>query len=176
MEDGEIEVVRPGKSRRKRESSALQDLGAALVKFPPDRVRAMDLPDVLRGAVLEAQQITSRGALRRQLQYIGRLMRAVDPAPINAQLAAMRGESDRARADFHALERWRERLLDDDGAVTEWLESHPGADVQHLRQLIRSARREAAEGKPPRSRRALFRFLAGSLPGGPQAVTEPDAD
>ncbi|AHE99161.1 ribosome biogenesis factor YjgA [Thioalkalivibrio paradoxus] len=177
MREDDLESPRrPSRSQRKRESSALQDLGAALVKLPPQRVRAMDLPDTLRAAVLEAQGIASRGALRRQMQYIGRLMRAVDPAPIDAQLAALRGESERARADFHALERWRERLLADDSALTEWLESHPAADAQHLRQLIRNARREAAEGKPPRASRALFRFLAASRPGGAQGLAQPDPD
>ncbi|WP_043739681.1 ribosome biogenesis factor YjgA [Thioalkalivibrio nitratireducens] len=168
--------ARRSKTQLKRESLGLQKLGAELVKLSPERLRRIDLPESLRAAVLDAQHITSRGALRRQLQYIGRLMRGVDPAPIDAQLAALRGESERARADFHALERWRERLLADDAALTEWLESHPAADAQHLRQLIRNARRGAAEGRPPRASRALFRFLAASRPGGAQALAEPDPD
>lgn len=150
----------PSKSQRKRESSALQDLGKALVQLPIERVQKLDLPDALRAAVLEAQRITSHGALRRQMQYIGRLMRDVDPDPIVEQLAAIRGASDTAKAEFHTLERWRERLLADDAALTDWLASHPHGDAQQLRQLIRNARREAADGKPPRASRALFRMLA----------------
>jgi ribosome-associated protein len=156
----------PSKSQRKRESSALQDLGKALVKLPTDRVRKLDLPEALRAAVLEAQRINSHGALRRQMQYIGRLMRDVDAEPIVAQLDAIRGASDSAKAEFHALERWRERLLADDGALTDWLAIHPQADAQQLRQLIRNARREATEGKPPRASRALFRMLAEAKDAG----------
>jgi ribosome-associated protein len=162
MHDDEFEDLsaQPSKSQRKRESTALQDLGAALVKLSPERVSRMDLPETVRAAVLEAQRIRSRGALRRQMQYIGKLMRDVDAGPIAEQLAALRGESDRAKAGFRALERWRERLLADDEAVTDWLAHHPDSDAQQLRQLIRNARREAAESKPPRSSRALFRMLA----------------
>jgi ribosome-associated protein len=150
----------PSKSQRKRESSALQDIGKMLVQLPTERVRNLDLPEALRAAVLEAQRISSHGALRRQMQYIGRLMRDVDPEPIVEQLTAIRGASDSAKAEFHVLERWRERLLADDAALTDWLAIHPRSDAQQLRQLIRNARREAAEGKPPRASRALFRMLA----------------
>ncbi len=150
----------PSKSRRKRESSALQDIGRALVQLPADRMRKLDLPEPLRDAVLEARRINSHSALRRQMQYIGKLMRDVDAEPIVEQLAAIQGASDVAKARFHALERWRERLLADDDALTELLVRYPHADVQQLRQLIRNSRRETAEGKPPRSSRALFRMLA----------------
>ena len=148
------------KSQRKRESTALQDIGTELVKLPTERVRSLDLPESLRAAVLEAQRIRSHGALRRQMQLIGKLMRSVDAEPITEQLAALRGESEHVKARFHALEHWRERLLADDAAVTEWQAAHPGSDVQQLRQLIRNARREAAEQKPPRAYRALFRLLS----------------
>ncbi|MCA1788750.1 MAG: DUF615 domain-containing protein [Thioalkalivibrio sp.] len=161
MNDHDIdESPPPSKSQRKRESNALQDLGQALVKLPEDRVRQLDLPDALRSAVLEGQRIRSHGALRRQMQFIGKLMRDVDAEPIARQLAEMRGVSDRSKAEFHALEHCRDRLLADDQALTEWLADHPESDVQQLRQLLRNARKEAAQGKPPRSSRALFRMLA----------------
>lgn len=153
------------KSQRKREMSALQDLGAELVKLAPERLAGLDLPEALREAVLEARRLSSHGALRRQLQYIGKLMRDVDSAPIAAQLAALRGESAAAKAAFHALERWRERLLADDQALTEWLTAHPHADAQRVRQLIRNARRELAAGEPPKSRRELFRLLREAASG-----------
>ena len=170
MDDHDIDdaPAPPSKSQRKRESSALQDLGRALVKLPEDRVRRLDLPDTLRAAVLEAQRIQSHGALRRQMQYIGKLMRDVDADPIAGQLAELRGASDRTKAAFHALEHWRDRLLADDQALTDWLARHPECDIQRLRQLIRNARKEAAQGNPPRSSRALFRMLAqvsGAAPG-----------
>ncbi len=150
------------KSQLKREVEALQDMGKALVDLSKDTLMKMDLPEDLLGAVLEAKRITSHGAIRRQMQYIGKVMRGVDADAIADQLAAIRGESDSAKAEFHALERWRERLLADDNAITEWLGRHPGADAQKLRQLIRNARKEAELGKPPKSSRELFRMLRES--------------
>ncbi len=147
------------KSRRKREMTALQDMGAELVKLPRARLEKLDLPENLLGSLLEAQRLTSHGAIRRQMQYIGKLMRDVEVAPIAEQLAALRGESAAAKAEFHALENWRARLLGEDQALTEWLARYPASDAQQLRQLIRNARKEDAEGKPPRSSRALFRLL-----------------
>lgn len=149
----------PSKSRRKRESTALQNIGKALVQLPTDQVQKLDLPEPVLLAVLEAQRIKSHSALRRQMQYIGKLMRDVDAEPIVEQLAAIHGKSETAKARFHGLERWRERLLADDQALTELLAHHPEADGQQLHQLIRNARRESAAGKPPRSSRALFRML-----------------
>lgn len=147
------------KSQRKREMTALQDMGAALVKLSRGRLEKFELPDNLMSAILEAQRLTSHGAIRRQMQYIGKLMRDVEIEPIAEQLAAVRGESAAAKAEFHGIERWRERLLENDQALTEWLALHPEGDAQQLRQLIRNARKEAAENKPPKSSRALFRLL-----------------
>ena len=150
------------KSRRKRDVEALQSMGGELVKLSADRVKKLDLPDDLRVAVLECQRITSHGALRRQMQYIGKVMRNLEDetvADIGEQLAEIRGESDVAKARFHDLERWRERLIADDGALTDWLNRHPDADAQQLRQLIRNARKEAELGKPPKSSRELFKAL-----------------
>lgn len=149
----------PSKSQRKREANALQDMGKTLVSLSRDRLEKMDLPDALRAEVLEAKRITSHGAIRRQMQLIGKLMRDVDAEAIAEQLAEIRGESNAAKAAFHALEQWRDRLLQDDTAATDWLARHPATDAQQLRQLIRNARREAAENKPPKSSRALFRML-----------------
>ena len=147
------------KTQRKNEMTALQDLGEELVKLSRERLEKMDLPERLLQELLEAQRLTAHGAIRRQRQFIGKLMRDVDAEPIAEQLAAIKGESDTAKAEFHALERWRERLLEDDAALTEWLARHPEADIQQMRQLIRNARKEAAEGKPPKSSRQLFRLL-----------------
>jgi ribosome-associated protein len=147
------------KSQRKREVEALQDMGAELVKLSTDRIKKLDLPDELRTAVLECQRIKSNGALRRQMQYIGKVMRNIDVEPIAEQLAEIRGESNVAKARFHELERWRERLLDSDDVLTDWMTRHPDSDAQQLRQLIRNARKEAELGKPPKSSRELFKVL-----------------
>jgi len=152
----------PSKSQRKRDSDALQDMGRDLVQLSKDQVKKMDLPEELRSAVLECQRITSHGALRRQMQFIGKVMRNIEEQPIIEQLAAIRGESSVAKGEFHALERWRARLLEDDDALTEWLTKHPGGDAQQMRQLIRNARKEAELGKPPKSSRELFKVLRDS--------------
>ena len=153
----------PSKSQLKREAEALQDLGRELVKLSKDQLAKLDIPDVLRGEILEARRITSHGAIRRQMQLIGKIMRDVDPEPIAEQLAEIKGESTAAKAAFHALEQWRDRLIKDDDAITAWLAQHPNTDSQQLRQLIRNARKEASEGKPPKSSRALFRMLRDYL-------------
>jgi ribosome-associated protein len=147
------------KTRRKREMLELQSLGAALVGLPESQLNAMQLESELLLAVLDAKRIKSHEARRRQLQYIGRLMREVDPEPIRARLAAVEGTSAQAAAAHRRLEAWRERLLLDDEALTSFAAEHPGADIQEIRALIRNARKEQKDGKPPRAYRELFRVL-----------------
>ena len=137
----------------------LQALGAALTELPDSQLRKMQLGERLLQAILEAKAIRSHEAKRRQMQYIGRLMREVDAAPIRARLAEVEGHSAQANARHRRLEAWRERLVGDDGALTAFAAEHPGADLQLLRTLIRNARKESAEGKPPRAYRELFRVL-----------------
>lgn len=167
------------KSQRKRESTALQDLGEALVALSADRLARMELPEALRAAVDEARRIRKFGALRRQMQYIGRVMRDLDPAPIRAQFQALEGQSRAHTAWLHRVERWRERLLADDEALGELMARHPGTDAQHLRSLVRAARHETAAGKPPRAFRQLFRVLRDLIPepaGSPAPASEENHD
>jgi ribosome-associated protein len=147
------------KTKRKLEMLELQSLGVALVELPPGQLDTLALPTALAVAVREARRITSHEARRRQLQYIGRLMREVDPEPIRAALAARAGQSTAARARQFRLEAWRNRLLADDAALTEFTRENAATDLQALRTLIRNARREIAEGRPPRAQRDLFRLL-----------------
>jgi ribosome-associated protein len=147
------------RTKKKEAVEELQKLGAALVDLPPVQLGALALPAALLAAVLEAQRITSNGAKRRQLQYIGKIMRKVDPEPVRAALAAIAGQSAAARAQQKRLESWRERLIGDDAALTAFAGAHPGADLQALRALIRNARKEIAESKPPRAQRKLFRVI-----------------
>ena len=156
MEEDEVRI---SKTQRKRESHSLQDIGEELVALSAERLAQVDLPGALRDAVLDAQRISKFGALRRQMQYIGRLMREVDPAPIRERLDAWKGQSTQETARLHQLERWRERLLKDDQAMAEFATAHPRADLQRLRALVRNAQREAAESKPPKSYRELFQAL-----------------
>jgi ribosome-associated protein len=147
------------KTKKKREMHELQALGVALLRLNERELESIAMPEELRRAVLEAKRIKSHEAKRRQLQYIGRLMREIDAAPLRAKLEAIEGSSAQATAHHRRLEAWRERLLEDDEALTAFAAEHPGADMQVLRTLIRNARKEAASGKPPRAYRELFRVL-----------------
>lgn len=150
---------RPSKSRRKRAMHALQDLGAELAALSAERLAGIELPETLREALLEAQRLTRHEARRRQLQYIGRLMRDIEPAPIRAALDALNGASAVEIARQHRLERLRERLLEDESVLTEIGANHPGADLTRIRQLRRGALHEREAGKPPKHYRELFRTL-----------------
>jgi ribosome-associated protein len=155
------------KTKRKKDMLALQDLGKHLAELSPAHLGSITLPEDLKSAVLEARRLKSHEAKRRQLQYIGRLMRDVDAEPIRTQLEALEGQSAQASAAHKRLEGWRERLLADDGALTEFATEHPGADLQALRALIRNARKEQKDGRPPRAYRELFRAIkqcSGSSP------------
>jgi ribosome-associated protein len=147
------------KTKKKREMHELQSLGVALTRLSDSQLESMGISAQLREALLEAKRIKSHEAKRRQMQYIGRLMRELDPAPIRAQLAELEGTSAQANARHRRLEAWRERLLGDDGALTAFAAEYPAADLQVLRTLIRNARREASLGKPPRAYRELFRVV-----------------
>ena len=141
---------------------ALQDLGEALVKLSSERLTKIDIPESLREAVRDAQRMTKRNeALRRQMQYIGRLMRDTDAAPIRAALDAVNGVSRAETARMHRLEQLRERFLADEQVIGEIAEKYPGADLQHLRQIRRNAIREKEQNKPPRSFREIFQILRG---------------
>jgi ribosome-associated protein len=149
----------PSKTQRKKEMHALQDLGAELVELNERELASIDLPEALRDAVLEAQHMTKFEARRRQLQYIGKLMRGVDAEPIRERVAAFKAVSTAQTARLHAVERWRARLLEDENALTELFARYPRADMPRLRTLIRNAREERDASQPPKSFRALFKVL-----------------
>ena len=157
-----MEAEFASRTKKKEHVEELQKLGAALVALAPAQLDALDLPAELDGAVREAQRIRSHEARRRQLQYIGKIMRRVDAAPVRAALAAVAGQSAAARAQQRRREGWRERLIGADAALTEVAAEHPQADLQALRTLIRNARKEIAEARPPRAQRELFRVLRAS--------------
>jgi ribosome-associated protein len=147
------------KTRKKALSHALQKLGVELVELSKERLDSMALPESLAQAIREAQRITAHEGRRRQMQYIGKLMRDIDPAPIQEKLDAWRGQSKAEVARQHGIERMRERLIADDAALTEFAARHPGVDLQTLRVLIRNARREAAESRPPKAFREIFKVI-----------------
>jgi len=150
---------KPSKSALKREMHDLQALGAELVALSTDQLKKIALPDDLLEAVRNAQRYTQHEAHRRQLQYIGKLMRYLDAAPIREAIDEIKGLSAAAIARMHTLERLRSRFLDDEKVIGEIAATYPQADLQHLRQLRRNALKEQEQGKPPRAFRELFRAL-----------------
>jgi ribosome-associated protein len=151
------------KTQRKHEMHALQAIGEELVALPGNRLANINLPDSLRDAIHEARRINQRGARRRQLQYIGRLMRDVDAESIRKQLEEIRGGSAQEVAIMHRAERWRERLLSNDTAISEFVNAFPEVDIQKLRTMLRNAKQEAAAEKPPKFYRALFREIRETM-------------
>ncbi len=158
----EQEYDRPSKSQLKREMTALQKLGEELLAEPKERIKRLPLPEDVRDAILECQAIKSHEGRRRQLQYVGKKMRSLEEeevAAVQRMLDSWRGASKADTAALHALERKRDRLLKDDDALTALLSEYPQADVQQLRTLIRNARKEQAENKPPKAYREIFQVL-----------------
>ncbi|MBL8408506.1 MAG: ribosome biogenesis factor YjgA [Candidatus Accumulibacter phosphatis] len=150
----------PSKTQRKRAMEELQALGEELVELAADRLKKIALPEGLLAAVREARRMSRHDdARRRQLQYIGRLMRDVDPAPIRHALAVVRGESAEETGKLHRLERLRAELLADEKVIYSIASTSPSIDLQRLRSLRRAALLEQAQGKPPRSYRAIFQLL-----------------
>jgi len=149
----------PSKTRRKHEMHALQDLGEALVALDPRRLQKLDLPERLVDAIVQARGIRAHEGRRRQIQYIGKLMRTIDPEPVQAALEDWAKGPREDNARFAALERWRDRLLAEPAALNEFVGAYPQADRRHLESLIHDANLERTRGGPPHRYRELFRQL-----------------
>lgn len=156
----------PSKSQKKREAEALQKLGGELAKLAPDAFdRVTSLPEDIRDAILEYRRLKSFGALRRQMQLIGKLMRRLDYDAVREAIDRATGASRAAAAAHQRAQKLRDVLLTDNDKLTEYVASHPEVDVQQLRTLIRLARKEKEAAKPPKYFRELYRFLhAAELP------------
>jgi ribosome-associated protein len=150
---------RPSKSERKRAMTALQDIGTELVMLNADQLAQFKLPERLVEAIADAQQIRDFEGRRRQMQFIGKLMREVEPAPIQSRLDILRGLAHESTATQHQIERWRERLLVEADALTLFASEYPQGDLQRLRSLISSVKRDQANARPPKNYRELFRAL-----------------
>ncbi len=162
MFDANDDDAKFSKSERKRNDQALQALGTRLLDLAPEQLANLPVADELRDAVNDARRIRSHEAHRRQLQYIGRLMRNLgDPAPLRDALALLDAGHARGVAHQHHLEQWRSRLLDDgDTALATLLRDYPTADRQYLCQLIRQAEQERRLDKPAKAARSIFRYLS----------------
>ncbi len=153
---------RPSKSQLKRDMHVLQALGEDLLTLPANRLEPLQLPEILLDALRMAKKISSHEGRRRQMQYIGKLMRRVDPEPIRQAVAAYKLGHAKDSLALHESEAWRERLLADDAALQSFIAEHAGTDVQQLRSLVRAARKDAANEPEKRSGRAfreLFQFI-----------------
>ncbi|MBY0242829.1 MAG: DUF615 domain-containing protein [Burkholderiaceae bacterium] len=174
----EEKYERPSKTELKRQSDALQDLGTELVNAPRDRVKRMQMPDDVKDVILETQNIKDHEGRRRALQFVGKKMRSLDEeevAVIRRTIAGWTGASKADTAALHALERRRDKLLADDNALTVLLSEHPELDVQHLRALIRNARKEQAESKPPKAYREIFQILKDLAAKNAKAASDDDS-
>ncbi|WP_304523599.1 ribosome biogenesis factor YjgA [Cupriavidus sp. SW-Y-13] len=154
------------KSQRKRDSTALQKLGAELEALPKDRLLRVPLPEAVADAIFAARKITNHEGKRRQMQFVGKVMRNLDEeevAAIQSALEGFKGTSKAETAKLHLIERWRDLLLADDANLTKFLGEHPSVDVQAVRNIIRNARKEKESGKPPKYYRELFQAIKTAL-------------
>lgn len=170
---------RPSKSQLKREMHALQELGVELVALPKDALKRMPMPESLDDAVRAARRITDHEGKRRQMQYVGKVMRGLldeETAALREALDKYKGINKAETARLHWIERTREKLLADDAALTEFIRQHPAVDPQEGRTLIRNARREAQQGKPPRYFRDLFQWIKNADGAGNDDADSNDSD
>jgi ribosome-associated protein len=156
MEEGDF----ISKTRRKKEMAGLQRVGAELVGLPAETLARIRLPERLREAVEDARRITAHEGRRRQIQYIGRLMREVDAAPIVEQLAAIKAPTKRQTALFHVAEQWRDELVAAPESLERFAAEFPEADAQRIRMLADEAREEKRTSRPPKRFRELFHALS----------------
>jgi ribosome-associated protein len=148
------------KTQKKKEALSLQKLGERLVNLSNDLIDDMELPAEIHDAVMFAKTLKKHGARRRQMQYIGTLMRKYDPSAIQEALHNLDEGNERKATAFQEVERWRDELrAGNEALMEEIVRSCPDADRQQLSQLARQARKEMKSGKPPKASRALFRYL-----------------
>jgi ribosome-associated protein len=148
------------KSQVKREMHELQKMGEELVALSAASRAKVPLDDELKDALQLADKLgNKREALRRHIQFIGRLMRTRDLEPIDQALAVLRNTNQAATRQFHKVETWRDKLLADNDAVTSFIAEYPSVDVQQLRQLIRNAKKEQEKQQPPKAYRELFQLI-----------------
>ena len=161
-----MEEQLPSKSELKRRAARAQALGRELTELKPAQLDELPLPEKLAAAIADYQRFPSREARRRQLQYVGRLMRDLDTEPIEHALESLRGQSAEAQYEFHLVERWRDRLLESPEALTEFLDEHPATDRQALRHQLQRVQKAKTEAQQRTASRALFRLIREVIHGG----------
>ena len=177
-EDEDVGDDRPSKSELKRQMLELQQLGLALSEMSPARLKSLELPESLRDAIEDYQRTRSFEGRRRQMQFIGKLMRQVDAGPLREAIAASRLGSAKETLALHAVERWRDELMVSDDALTRWTAAHPSTDLQQMRSLLRAARKDAqaeqVDQRHGRAYRDLFQLIKSALAGALAAETDAD--
>ncbi len=168
--DGDL----PSRNQLKQHMQDLQELGEAVAGLPADRLAALKMEERLRDAIMEYRRTRSFEGKRRQLQFIGKLMKFEDPEPLREAVAAMRMPSAKETLALHLAETWRDRLIAADDMLTEWLKEYPSTDVQQMRNLVRASRKEKLEPgeRHGRAFRDLFRLIREQM----QDIPAPDDD
>jgi ribosome-associated protein len=160
MSDSDSDHEWISKSQKKRDCHELQRISDRLLELKHDELALIDLPAELEDAIKETQRIHSNSALKRQRQYLGKIMRSCDSEAIERQLKRVLHRNDTNTAQFKKLEKWRDRLIDNDkAALGEIIEEFPDVDRHHVHNLVRQATKEFKEQKPPAAARKLFRYL-----------------
>ena len=152
-------AVRPNKTQIKKEIRVFNDLGKELIQMPESAMKKIPLTDAMRRAIADGRRF-SKGALQRQLRRIAALMQHEDIEAIQLELQRQKQPSKQQTAEFHQLEQWRDRLIaGDEKLLTDLIDQHDSIDRQYIRQLVRNSGQELARKKPPKSARALFKYL-----------------
>ncbi|SEM68619.1 ribosome biogenesis factor YjgA [Nitrosomonas marina] len=154
---------KPSKTQRKLAMHSLQKTGEQLVTLSDNQLAELNLPEDLHEAIIVARQITKFGARQRQMQFIGKLMRRIDVLPIEEKLRALQHNSSHQIALTHLAERWRDQLLSDNEALTEFTRQYSGAETTQIRVLVRNARKEIDNNKAPKNYRQLFHTLLETI-------------
>lgn len=177
-DDAHAADERPSKTQLKQQSHELQKLGQALAELSQEQLARTDMPDALRDALEAYRRTRSHEGKRRQLQYVGKVMRSVDEAPLREAVARAELGTAQQAFELHQIERWRAELIAGDEALTRWLDAYPTTDAQQLRSLVRAARRDTAklsvEDRQPRAVRELFQFIKPHLLGAAQPTDDDD--
>jgi len=151
------------KSQKKREAKTLQDLGVALVALSQTKLDSLPLPERLLQAILDAKQISSHGAKKRQELWIGKLLRATDSDAILEAYDQLMQENSAQSAHFHQIEHWRDKLLEDPASLTEFIDLYQPEDIQHLRQLVKKALQAGQTQQKTVAVKALFRYIRSCI-------------
>lgn len=177
-DDTESEYDGPSKSQLKRIQNELQDLGKEMTRLSDDQLKRVGLPEEVYAEIVEFRRMKNFGAQRRQLQLIGKKMRLMDPAAVREAILRATGESRAAVALLHRAESLRDQMIKDDDAVKRFIDQYPDVDIRKLRELVRGARKDLEQSKPPKNARALYKLIHALIDDQPSLIplVEQDED